>query len=316
MQNIKHFFEAYQIDYTQSLDKGNAGSVYVAEEVASGNYLAVKVIETHPRFDAFRYQKRYTKAMELAHKYLLPYKTVQRFEEGMVTNFAVMPIVEKGNLEEYWNYYQADLERIIMQVLEGVEYLHENNIVWQQLSATHILLKEYEGQMNAQFINYGDTTKLPLGLFTSYAYLAPEQFGDAPISAQTDIWALGVLLYRLFSGQMPFGERSRTISNERIQERITGDWEPGLMHQIPQPYRLIAEKCLERNLDLRWANCGEIIAAVNNWVPPVEPEVKPIGEELSGERIIKRKPSKPLVWWHIVILFLLAGLLGWYLNKI
>lgn len=317
METLKDFFEKYDIDQTVSLDQKNFGSVYKAIDQATKEVWAAKISEIHPNFDKGIFKERYELAKGLEHPNLMPYPRNYRFAQGMITTIALMPLLPLGNLNEQLDLYNADKKLIADQVLDGLYYLHAQALVWQNLSARHILLEKEFGNFIPVFINYGNKTKIPLAFFADYEYLAPEQFDEAAsISAQTDIWAYGVLLYKLWTGRLPFGEKSASLSNTKIQDRITGaeDWELGLMDEIPQPYQKIVEKCLKKEKEARWANCGEIIAVIKNWQPPAQSTVVVANEVEEPFRRYLRKPNKPIVWWQVLLLFILAGLLGYYLG--
>lgn len=317
METLKDFFETYEIDQTESLDKKNFGSVYKAIDKETKEIWAAKISEIHPNFDKGIFKERYEQAESLEHPNLMPYSTNYRFTEGMITTIALMPLLPFGNLNNQLDLDKGDKKLVVDQVLDGLYYLHAKGFVWQNLSAKHILLEKEFGNEIPVFINYGNKTKIPLAFFSDYEYLAPEQFDDnANINAQTDIWAYGVLLYKLWTGRLPFGEKSASLPNTKIQNRITGeeDWTLGLLDEIPQPYQKIVEKCLKKEKEARWANCGEIIAVIKNWVPPVQTAVVWEEEAEIETRRYLRKPNKPIIWWQVLLLFIIAGLLGYYLG--
>jgi len=310
METLKDFYTAYEVDQTDSLDVAQGGSVYRAVDQTDQQAVGVKLVEIPARFDKGFLFQRYTKAKTLNHPNLLPYNAVYRFEEGLVNNIAVMPIVQGGNLRNHFDLDDANKKLIADQVLDGLFYLHGQGIVWQNLSAKHILIDQEFGNYIPKFINYGNTDRIPLAFFSDYEYLAPEQFDEqAKVDERSDIWAYGVLLYGLWTGRLPFGEKTATLPNLKIQERILGDWEPGLINKIPEPYQTIVEKCLKPKKEDRWANCGEIIVVIKEWLAPVEtPSVNQTPS--ADERRFWRKPSQPIVWWQVVLLLVLAALLG------
>jgi serine/threonine protein kinase len=308
MKTLKVFLDSYGIDQTASLDQNNFGSVYRGVEKTTSKEFAIKSSETHPKFDNNLFLERYTKAQNLTHSNLLPYEASYRFENGMVSNIAVMPLMEMGSLDNFWDLEVEDKKLIADQVLDGLYYLHAHGVVWQNLSAKHILLDKDFGNYTPKFINYGNTRKIPLAFFSDYEYLAPEQFDPSEeLDSRVDIWALGVLLYNLWVGRLPFGQKSTSLPNSKIQERILGNWEPGLMAQIPEPYHTIAIKCLKREKEARWGNCGEIIAVIKNWKSPLKLEVLDHLklDDSEPSRKFLRKPNKPIVWWQVVLFFCL-----------
>jgi len=313
INTIEDFFGQYMVDQTDSLDPKGAGSVYRATDKA-GKVWAVKINEVHPNFDDGLLLERYTIAQTLEHDNLLPYKEAYRFGGQLMVNVAVMPIVSMKSLDLQYDLSDEQKKLITEQVIDGVNYLHQKGIVWQNLSARHILLVKKFGNIIPKFINYGNKKRIPLAFFANYEYLAPEQFDDsAEVVEQTDFWAMGVLLYKLWTGQMPFGQKSTTLPNTKIKQRVLGDWSPGLIGEIPAPYQQIVKKCLQRKIENRWEDCGQIIAAITNHQSTI-PQASPSKKEPRPP--ISRTKRKPLVWWQVVMWLIVAALLGYWVNKL
>lgn len=322
IEDLKEFLDAYAVDQTQSLDPKHQGSIYPALEKSSEITWAVKWSELHPKFDQGLLQERYKKAQELSHLNLLPYYQHFRFETPTIVELALLPIVQRKSLAQASTLSIQEKHLIAEQILDGLYYLHGHDIVWQNLSASHILLEESFGNIIPKFINYGNTSRIPLAFFSDYEYLAPEQFeANAVIDERTDIWSYGVLLHELWAGRLPFGEKSASLPNAKIQARITGqeEWSLGLLSRIPMPYRLLVENCLKNNPAERWQNCGQIIAAIKKWentpkdnIPIAETSV--LEEENSRERRFLRRPNRPINWWAVLVLLLLAVFLGRWLG--
>lgn len=321
---MEDFWHKYEIDQTASLDQKNFGSVYIGVEKENNKKWAVKITEVHPAFDKKIQEERFVNTQQLDHPNLLSYKEFQRFDNNDIIDVVVMPLVERGSLNNYWDLSIEDKKLIVDQVLDGLYYLHEHQFVWQNLSAQHILLDEDFGNYIPKFINYGNKQQIPLAFFANYEYLAPEQFEDnAKVNEQTDIWAYGVLLYQIWTGRLPFGEKSASLPNSKIQERIMGNWELGLMHQIPQPYQQIAQKCLQKEPQNRWTNCLEIIDIIKShldeatfWQNPILTNTITEEQNSTTTRRVLRKPNKPIVWWQVVLLFLIAGILGYLVGHL
>lgn len=319
---LKDFLEAYEVNQVESLDPRHQGSIYSATEKATGKNWALKWSELHPKFDQGLLKKRYEQAQELEHINLLPYYKNFRFETPTVIELALMPVVPQKSLAQATQLTVEEKESIAEQVLDGLYYLHGHGVVWQNLAASHILLEESYGNCIPKFINYGNTERIPLAFFSDYEYLAPEQFDSkSVVNEQTDIWAYGVLLHQLWTGRLPFGEKSASLPNAKIQARITGeeDWALGLVATIPMPYQLLVEKCLKRDPSERWENCGQIIVTLKKWenTPKNNISIAPkivLEEEKVRKRQFLRRPSRPINWWLVVLLFVLAIALGRWLG--
>lgn len=322
METIKEFLKQYDIDQTESLDP-NGGSVYKAVEAATQQAYAAKWQETHPKFDRQLLPERYAQAQRLDHPNLLPYLRNFRFEDQTIVDVALLPLIPHKSLAEHQDLTEEERRLILEQLLDALIYLHAHGLVWQHLSASHILLEESFGNWIPRLIHYGNAQKIPLPYFSDWEYLAPEQFEEtAPVDARTDIWALGVLMHEWWTGRLPFGQQSASLSNDTLKARITGeaDWALGLIKKIPMPYQKIVEKCLKRDPNARWENCGQIIAALNDWIPPAvaatAPDDASVGDPISRRRrFAQRQPSR-IIWWQVPIWLLLAAVLGYWLGQL
>lgn len=323
MESIKDFWELYEFDPSESLDQKGFGSVYKGKDKRTGAIVVIKSTEMHPEFDQERILHKYEQAMSLEHPNLLSYLGGYRFEDkDMVANFGIMPYVERLSLDLIDPNDLSDEERLtwINQVLEGLDYLHEQGLVWQNLSAAHILMAKEEEDYVLKFINYGNKELISPVFFSNYEYLAPEQFEEQTVlDKRTDIWSLGVLIYWLFTGQLPFGKKTTRHPNAKIQERILKRPIPDLINLIPQPYHKIVKNCLQKNKEDRWANCGQIIETIlaqpNLAENSKDIEAKQTTSKHLNERRFLRKPSKPIVWWQVLLLFGTAALLGYWMSQ-
>lgn len=323
MKTLRDFLERYDFDQTESLDP-RGGSVYRGVDRETGAIWAIKWSETHPRFDRKLIPERCATAKNLDHDNLLPYANNFRFEDQTIVDVVVLPLMTERSLAQHTDLVDEDRRLIAEQVLDAIYYLHAQGQVWQYLAASHILLGRAFGNWIPKLIHYGNTQKVPLAYFSDWEYLAPEQLDEKrPIDARTDIWAYGVLLYECWTGRLPFGQKSASLTNAKLRARITGteDWTLGLLPKIPMPYRMIAEKCLKRNPEERWDNCGQIIAALKEWQAQRTNPTTP-AEEVSTEptpiprRFSERPSHRPIVWWQVVLFLLVAAFMGYWLGQL
>lgn len=342
MKTAKEFLENYNIDYTQALDQKGLGSVYIAKEASTEEVFAVKVVEMHPVFDKGDLIARYEQAMNLSHPNLLPYKAAYRFlSKSSHQHFILMPYINAGDLTKHQASLNVTQKREILgNVLSVLGYLHENECYLQNLRADHLLIKQVGDIYIPLLLNYGATAVWPSAFFVNYEYLAAEQLQEEPMStvdARTDIWAFGVLTYYMFTGQLPFGQKSAQSPNAKIKARILEAEIPQLLEQIPEPYRSIIKKCLESDVDDRWSS----VAAIQDYLeehPSLtyknqqkkasildtlarmgdEEEDKPPTKEKKVpllQRNFKRKPQPPVRWWEPVLWLGLAALAGYLISN-
>ena len=166
---------------------------------------------------------------------------------------------------------EEELKEIVIGILNGLQYLHTPNamhqkpaIIHRDLKASNILFTTIGGKLIPKICDFGiskeikgndtDTgtgTGTGVGLGT-IEYMAPEQidyrkFGkDGILQPNTDLWALGCMLYEYFTGKAPFGKRADGDMQIDIQNKIL-DNEPSYPASIPLNYKEIIQKCLVKN---------------------------------------------------------------------
>jgi serine/threonine protein kinase len=151
---------------------------------------------------------------------------------------------------------------LIMEIARGLEYTHAQNIIHRDIKPSNILIS-YDGDV--KLIDFGvakdDTsTRLTMtGLIVGTpAYMSPEQASGEPLSPQSDLYALGTLLYELLTGIKPFAGENHTeilakITANRFTpaERINPD--------IPYRMRHVVRKALRNDRNRRYKNATELI---------------------------------------------------------
>ena len=149
--------------------------------------------------------------------------------------------------------------------MAGIGYLHEQGIIRRDLKPANILFKtDRMGRKVVKITDFGishdsltnDNSGSTLGAGT-INYMAPEQFlpktygFNQSISDRTDMWAFGVIFYRLLTGSLPFKNQEQIIDTE---VNLT---------QVPAPYRALIGKCLQKHADKRYASAKDVIAELD-----------------------------------------------------
>ncbi len=159
---------------------------------------------------------------------------------------------------------------IVLGIVRGLEYTHARNIIHRDIKPGNILLS-YSGDV--KLIDFGVakddvSTRLTLtGMIVGTpAYMAPEQANGEPLTAASDLFSVGVLLYELLTGVKPFyGENNTEILSKIIQnkyikpERINPD--------IPRAFRKIIHKALHKETTNRYTNATEMISDLEKVIP-------------------------------------------------
>ncbi len=197
------------------LGQGGMGVVYLAEREDLGNQVAIKILRDawlHPsrreRFESERKVLAQLNHPSIAHLY-----DADTFSDG--TPWFVMEYVEGLPLTEYCRTHSCNVDRrlqLFRAVCEAVQYAHEHAVIHRDLKPSNIFVK-HDGSI--RLLDFGiakqmdslegqvDQTRTAQRIMTP-AYASPEQIRGARISIQTDVYSLGVVLFELLAGELPF----------------------------------------------------------------------------------------------------------------
>jgi TolB-like protein/predicted Ser/Thr protein kinase len=214
-------FSPYRIQ--QVLGEGGMGVVYLAERKDLGNLVAIKILRdgwlSPGRRERFAAEQRML--AQLNHPSIARLYDANTLPDG--TPWFVMEYVDGVPLTEYCrrNNCSADERvRLIRAVAEAVQYAHEHGVVHRDLKPSNILVKA-DGSL--RLLDFGiakqldpdgrpvNQTRTALRPMTP-AYASPEQLRGEPVGAATDVYSLGVVLYELSAGKLPFDLANKTAS--------------------------------------------------------------------------------------------------------
>lgn len=227
-------FGPYRI--IQALGEGGMGMVYLAEREDLGSRVAIKVLRdawlSPARRERFAIEQR--TLAQLNHSSIARLYDADTSPDG--TPFFVMEYVEGVPLTEYCKQHNcsiADRLRLFRDVCEAVLYAHQHAVIHRDLKPSNILVKD-DGTV--RLLDFGiakhlqslgeavDQTMTGLRLMTP-AYAAPEQIRGEQVGIQSDVYSLGVVLYELLAGQLPYDLSNRTpaqaekILTEQVAEK-------------------------------------------------------------------------------------------------
>ncbi|MDE3046333.1 MAG: protein kinase [Verrucomicrobiota bacterium] len=277
-----------------SLGRGGMGEVFLAEDPALGRKVALKRIrpelQDNPTIRS-RFLREAKVASSLTHPSIIPILSIQAESTEI---YYTMPYVEGETLRQILRATREQekkgetlhpigrsipaLSRIFLQVCEAIAYTHSKGVLHRDLKPENIIVGKYGEVMIldwgiADFIDSlesdeslpetrpkeEDLTR-PGKITGTLAYMAPERLKGQSSSVQTDLYALGVILYQLLTLQLPF--QRKTISAFRKQvdsEQIADPTELAPYRDIPHPLAAICLKCLSKNPADRFQSVEEII---------------------------------------------------------
>ncbi|HWQ13748.1 MAG TPA: serine/threonine-protein kinase, partial [Roseiflexaceae bacterium] len=195
----------------EQLGVGGYGAVYRAAQPLVGREVAIKVIlpqyANQPEFIR-RFEIEAQLVARLEHPHIVPLYDYWREPDGA---FLVMRWLRGGSLHKRlagqpWSL--AEVGRLLDQIAAALTVAHRHGVIHRDLKPANILLDEDDNAYLADFgiakdLASGHSTDVS-GVVGSPAYLAPEQIKAEPITPQTDIYSLGVMLYEILTGELPF----------------------------------------------------------------------------------------------------------------
>jgi serine/threonine-protein kinase len=159
--------------------------------------------------------------------------------------------------------------RIVAEVAGHLHYAHEKGFVHRDIKPANILLDERGRPVLADFGIAVTECELRHEAMTStgtLAYMAPEQLtASGRVDARTDVYGLGVVLYELLTGAVPFADPTLTGLRRRI---LTEDPQPvrSLNGGVPPPLEAICLKCLSKRAGDRYASARELSEALGSFL--------------------------------------------------
>ncbi len=213
--------EGYEI--IRELHRGGQGIVYLAIQKTTKRKVAVKVLRDGA-FASASAKKRFDREVALVAQLKHP-NIITIFDSGLMDNghrYCVMDYIRGEPLHTHVRELKLSVEetlRLMVDVARGVHYAHQRGIIHRDLKPSNILVDSStgEGQNGApRVLDFGLAKSLSGGaetlvsmtgeVFGTLPYMAPEQVRGNPdeIDARTDLYALGIILYELVTGQYPY----------------------------------------------------------------------------------------------------------------
>lgn len=256
--------ERYEI--IDLIGQGGMADVYLAKDTILNRTIAIKILRTSLAKDPLyitRFQREASAAAALSHKNIVEIYDVG---EDADQYYIVMEYVPGTTLKELilkrGAVHVVEAIDIMKQVVSGVAKAHQLKIVHRDLKPQNILVTD---SGTAKIADFGIASMQSLAQVTqtdvimgSLHYLAPELARGEKATIQSDIYALGIVLYELLRGEVPFnGESPVNIALKHLNEELPSllDFNP----TIPQSVENIIIKATAKNLNDRYHNAKEML---------------------------------------------------------
>lgn len=255
--------ERYRI--IDTLGEGGMANVYLAQDIISQRKVAVKVLRLDLRKEPQtkeRFEREALATSELSHPNIVSVLDVGT-DQGLP--YMVMEYVDGPDLKEYIQQNSPlalhEVIRIMDQILSAVSLAHKHNVIHRDLKPQNILMDKRGTVKIADFgiavaLNQSSITQTN-SVMGSVHYMSPEQTRGGMVTKQSDIYSLGIILYELITGKVPFdGDTPVAIALKHAQEPI-----PSIRKndpQVPQALENVVLKATAKDPRDRYASAQEM----------------------------------------------------------
>lgn len=286
---------AGRYEIIEELGRGGMGVVYKAHDSKLKRTVALKFLPpelTHIPDVKERFMHEAQAAAALDHPNIC---TVYEFDEAEEKTFISMAYIEGQSLKKKIESGPLDLDEslnLAIQTAEGLQEAHKKGVVHRDIKSANIMVDKRD---QAKIMDFGLARVTGGTLVTkegttmgTIAYMSPEQARGEKVDNRTDIWSLGVVLYEIISGQLPFkGEHDQSVMYSILNE------EPGpithLRSDIPMAIDQIVGKALEKDPNTRYQHVEELIDDLRSISEGIEPEG--IRVRLRKAKLLRRKKA-------------------------
>ncbi|OVE79255.1 hypothetical protein BVY01_02990 [bacterium I07] len=290
-QVISHF------KILEKLGEGGMGVVYKAHDTKLNRTVALKFLPPELTRDPEakeRFIHEARAASALRHNNICTIHEVDETDEGQI--FICMDLYEGQTLKEKIKVRPLKLEEAIdisIQISKGLTEAHQAGIIHRDIKPANIVITK---KNEVKILDFGlakltgqtKLTKVGSTLGTA-AYMSPEQLKGNPVDHRTDIWALGVMMYEILTGQLPFkGDYEQAITYAILNEEP----EPitALRTGIPVALEGIVMKAMAKDPKQRYQHVDEVPVDLVN----VESQIAGRTKQFTNRLLTKKEKSKAI----------------------
>lgn len=261
----KGMFISDRYEIIDKVGSGGMSDVYKAKCHKLNRYVAIKVLK--PEFSedknfVSKFRVEAQSAAGLSHPNI-----VNVFDVGEDNGiyYIVMELIEGITLKKYierkGKLPVKEAVSILIQVAQGIEAAHNNHIIHRDIKPQNIIISK-EGKVKVTdfgIARAASTNTISSNAMGSVHYISPEQAKGGFIDEKSDIYSLGITLYEMVTGRLPFeGDSTVSIALQHVQNELPSP----LIYvpDLPISVEKIIEKCTQKKPDRRYLKVSSLIA--------------------------------------------------------
>lgn len=305
----------------EELGSGGMGVVYKAEDLKLKRTVALKFVVPRmlrKREDKERFIREAQTAASLNHPHIC---TIYHIDEVEDSTFIVMEYIEGQSLKDIIGKGPLEMDKALnfaIQIADGLEEAQGKNVIHRDIKSSNIMLNN---KSQAKIMDFGlakviSETQLTetASIMGTVAYMSPEHVSGDTIDHRSDIWSLGVVLYEMLSGELPFqGDHEQLILYSILNKYHLPLSE--LRPTIPAAMERIVDKCLEKDPTERYQSAHELLEDLR-WLKKetesgIIPRTKPTWKRRRDKKL-KKLAVPGILTLAAVILFVGYFLFDWF----
>lgn len=288
-------FIADRYEIVEKIGSGGMSDVYKAKDHVLGRFVAIKVLK-----------KEFSEDVNFVTKFRTEAQSAARLEHPNIVNiydvgseygmyYIVMEHVEgitlKSYIEKKGRLSYKEAVSIAIQVGRGIEAAHNKHIVHRDIKPQNIIIST-EGKVKVTdfgIARAANNNTIHADVMGSVHYTSPEQARNGFVDGKSDIYSLGIVMYEMVTGRVPFdGDSTVAIAIQHLQDEMTPP--SAYAPDLPISMEKIILKCTQKNPDRRYESISDLLVDLKKvLISPNEDFViiAPVGQDKT--RIIKKE---------------------------